>query len=63
MSRVHHTDLDVYDHLRGDDLRQAAIIMASFLYMAANADEPLPKNVLPTQPKVTDPFAYKDPAN
>jgi carboxypeptidase Q len=62
-ARVHHSDLDVYDHLRADDLRQAAVIMASFLYMAANADEPLPHNVLPTQPKASDPFAYKDPAD
>ena len=62
-SRVHHTDLDVYDHLRGDDLRQAAVIMASFLWMAAESDQPLPKSVVPTEPKVTDPFAYKDPAD
>ena len=62
-ARVHHTDLDVYDHLRADDLRQAAVIMASFLYLAANADEPLPRNVLPTEPKPADPFAYKDPAD
>jgi hypothetical protein len=62
-ARVHHTDLDVYDHLRGDDLRQAAIIMASFLYAAANTDEPLPRNTLPTAPNATDPFAYQDPAD
>ncbi len=61
-SRTHHTDLDSFDHLRADDLRQAAVVMASVLYQAANSNEPLAPNVLPTQPKVTDPFAYPDPS-
>jgi hypothetical protein len=61
-SRVHHTDLDTYDHLRAQDLRQAAVILATLLLDAAEADQPLPRNVLPTQPKTTDPFAYPDPA-
>jgi Zn-dependent M28 family amino/carboxypeptidase len=61
-SRVHHTDLDTYDHLRADDLRQSAVIMAAMLFNAANHAEPLPRNALPTQPKPTDPFAYPDPA-
>jgi carboxypeptidase Q len=59
---VHHTNLDTFDHLRIDDLRQAAVIMATMLLDAANSEEPLPRNVLPTQPAVTDPFLYKDPA-
>jgi hypothetical protein len=61
-SRVHHTDLDTYDHLRAEDMRQAAVVLASVLLQAANANEPLPRNVLPTQPRVTDPFAYPDPS-
>jgi Zn-dependent M28 family amino/carboxypeptidase len=56
-SRVHHTDLDVYDHMRAQDLRQAAVIMAAMLMDAADRDEPLPANVLPTKPADTDPFA------
>jgi hypothetical protein len=60
-SRVHHTDLDTFDHLRADDMRQAAVVLASVLYQAAMANEPLAPNVLPTQPRVTDPFAYPDP--
>jgi hypothetical protein len=60
-SKVHHSDLDTFDHLRPEDLRQAAAIMAWMLLQAANADQPMPKNVLPTQPKPTDPFAYPDP--
>jgi hypothetical protein len=59
-SRIHHTNADTFDHLKGDDLRQASIIMASFLLNAANADKPLPKPPLPRQPKVTDPYAWPE---
>ncbi len=61
-SRVHHTDIDTYDHLRLDDLRQASVVLASVLVDAANSDRPLPRKPLPTQPVVADPFAYPDPA-
>jgi len=60
-SRVHHTDLDVYDHLRMEDLRQAAFVMAVVLMNAANSEAPLPRNVLPTRPAARDPFKYPDP--
>lgn len=56
-SRLHHTSIDSYDHLRADDLRQAAVIMAAILLTAANSDEPLPRMPLPTRPNPTDPFA------
>ena len=56
-SRLHHTSIDSYDHLRPDDLRQAAVILASFLLNAANSDEPLPRMPMPTRPRPTDPFA------
>jgi len=61
-TRVHHTDLDTFDHLRPEDLRQAAMVLASVLIDAANRETPLPRKVLPSQPKVTDPFHYPDPA-
>lgn len=57
-SRLHHTSIDSYDHLRPEDLRQAAVIMAGFLLFAANSDEPLPRMPLPTRPTPTDPFAH-----
>ncbi|MGZ3375932.1 MAG: M20/M25/M40 family metallo-hydrolase [Phenylobacterium sp.] len=60
-SVTHHTNLDTFDHVRVDDLRQAAVIMATLLLDAADSDKPLPRNVLPTQPKVTDPLKYSDP--
>jgi carboxypeptidase Q len=61
-TRVHHTDLDTFDHLRPDDLRQAAVVLAAVLMDAANTEKPLPHKVLPSQPRVSDPFHYPDPA-
>ena len=61
-SRVHHSDLDTFDHLRPEDLRQAAVVLATILMDAANIERPLPRKVLPSQPLVTDPFHYPDPA-
>jgi carboxypeptidase Q len=61
-SRVHHTDLDTFDHLRPQDLRQASVVLATVLLAAANTDKPLPRKPLPAQPAVTDPFEYPDPA-
>ncbi|MGQ2991313.1 M20/M25/M40 family metallo-hydrolase [Brevundimonas sp.] len=57
-SRTHHTSIDSYERLKPEDLRQSAIIMASFLLNAANRDQPLPRMPIPTQPTPTDPFEY-----
>ena len=61
-SRVHHTDLDTYDHLRIQDMRQASVVLATVLLAAANSEKPLPRKILPTQPAATDPFEYPDPS-
>ncbi len=60
-SQVHHSSADTLDHLRGDDLRQAAVVMAGMLLAAANSDKELPRPPLPTQPSATDPFKYDYP--
>ena len=57
-ARIHHSSIDSYDHLRTEDLKQAAVILASFLYQAADREEPLPRMPLPTQPRPSDPFEY-----
>lgn len=49
-SRLHHTQIDTFDHVYAEDLRQASIIMASFLYHAAMRDDLLPRKPLPTRP-------------
>jgi carboxypeptidase Q len=42
-TRTHHSNMDVYDRLQPDDLRQAAVIVASFVYEAAQRDQMLPR--------------------
>jgi carboxypeptidase Q len=59
-SRIHHTSIDSYDHLKIADLKQVAVILAAFLLQAADRDEPLPRVPLDRKPKETDPFSYED---
>lgn len=42
-SRTHHSNMDSYDHLQPGDLKQAAVIIASFVYHAAQRDEKIPR--------------------
>jgi carboxypeptidase Q len=42
-SRTHHSNQDVFDRVQGDDMKQAATIMAAFVYNAAMRDEKLPR--------------------
>jgi carboxypeptidase Q len=46
-TRTHHTNMDVYERIQATDLKQMAVIVASFAYMTANADQPLPRKPLP----------------
>lgn len=46
-TRTHHSNMDVYDHLLPDDLKQIATIVAAFAYQAAQRDEKLPRKTLP----------------
>lgn len=45
-TRTHHSNMDDYDHLVPDDLKQAAIIVASFVYNTAQRDEKMPRKEL-----------------
>ena len=49
--RTHHTNVDTYDHLDPDDLKQTAVILASVMWHAANRDDPLPSKPMPTEPE------------
>jgi Zn-dependent M28 family amino/carboxypeptidase len=42
-TRTHHSNMDVYDRLQSDDLKQMAVIVASFVYEAAMRDQMLPR--------------------
>lgn len=46
-TRTHHTNMDSYDHLQSEDLKQIATVVASFVYNSANLDEKLPRKALP----------------
>jgi hypothetical protein len=52
-TKVHHSNLDVYEEAVPDDLKQAAVVMASFVYHAAMRDAMLPRKRLPTPHKET----------
>ncbi|MBK8557487.1 MAG: M20/M25/M40 family metallo-hydrolase [Lewinellaceae bacterium] len=45
-ARTHHSNMDVYDELIGDDLKQAATVVASFIWHTAQRDELLPRKPL-----------------
>jgi hypothetical protein len=50
-TKVHHSNLDLYEAASPDDLKQASAIMASFVYHAAMRDAMLPRKPLP-KPRV-----------
>jgi hypothetical protein len=43
----HHTNMDLYDRVQEQDLMKNAVIIASFVYHAANRDTLLPRKALP----------------
>jgi hypothetical protein len=46
-SRTHHSTMDVYERIQEEDMRKNAVIVASFVYHAANREERLPRKPLP----------------
>ena len=46
-TRTHHSNQDNYDRLQADDMKQAATIMAAFVYQTAMMDEKMPRKALP----------------
>jgi carboxypeptidase Q len=46
-TRTHHSNMDVYDHLIEDDLKQMSTIVAAFVYNAAQRDAKIPRKELP----------------
>jgi carboxypeptidase Q len=57
-ARTHHSNMDVYDRLQPEDLKQAAVIVAGFVYDAAMRDQMLPRKPiekpLPRHPEKRD---------
>ncbi len=54
-TRTHHSNMDVYDRLQPEDLKQMAVIVAGFVYDAAMRDQMLPRKPiekpLPKEPE------------
>jgi Zn-dependent M28 family amino/carboxypeptidase len=46
-SRTHHSSMDVYERIQPADMMKNAVIVASFVYHAANRDTLLPRKPLP----------------
>ena len=42
-ARTHHSNQDNYDRLQADDLKQASVIMAAFVYQTAMMDDKMPR--------------------
>jgi hypothetical protein len=47
-TRAPHTNMDVFDHLLADDLKQSAAVIASMVYTLAMRDEKIPRKPLPS---------------
>ena len=46
-TRTHHSNQDVFDRIQADDMKQAATIMAAFVYQTAMLDQKLPRKPAP----------------
>ena len=42
-TRTHHSNMDVFDRVQADDMKQASVIMAAFIYNTAMLNERLPR--------------------
>lgn len=46
-ARTHHTNWDTYERLQREDLMQAAVVAATFIWETANRDQLLPRKPMP----------------
>jgi carboxypeptidase Q len=42
-TRTHHSNMDVFDRIQTDDMKQMSVILAAFVYQAAMMDEKMPR--------------------
>jgi carboxypeptidase Q len=47
MTRTHHTNADTYERLQRNDLMESAVVIATFVWEAANRPEMLPRKPMP----------------
>jgi carboxypeptidase Q len=41
-ARTHHSNMDVFDRIQGDDMKQMAIVLATFVYQTSMMDDKIP---------------------
>ncbi len=56
-SRNHHSNMDSYDHLLGDDLKQIATIVAAFVYNTSERTAKIPRKEMP-KPRAAGGFGF-----
>ena len=56
MTRTHHSNADVYERIQREDMMQASVILAAYVYDAAMRDNMLPRKPLP-KPAPAEPAA------
>jgi hypothetical protein len=44
---THHSNMDLFERLRREDLMQASVVMAAFIYHAAMRDALIPRKPMP----------------
>jgi hypothetical protein len=62
-TRLHHTHVDSYDHAMPEDMKQAAVVLATLVYNAAIADARLPRKPMPSEPSVDEKALEKQQAD
>jgi carboxypeptidase Q len=48
-TRTHHSNQDVFDRIQAEDMKQAAVVMAAFIYNTAMLDEKIPRKPAPAR--------------
>jgi hypothetical protein len=60
-TRTHHSNADTYERIQRDDMMQAAVIMAAYVYDAAMNDKMLPRKPLPKPRQAAPPKPESKP--
>ncbi len=60
-TRTHHSNMDVFDRLQPEDLKQMAVIVASFVYEDAQRDQMFPRK--PIERELPPPPAMAEGGN
>jgi carboxypeptidase Q len=61
MTRTHHSNQDVYERVQRDDMMEAAVILAGYVYDAAMRDNMLPRKPLPKPAPAASPAPAAKP--